>query len=150
MDGPGRPTLYQPELAERALKLCLAGATNEELADHFEVNRTTIDRWLQKHAGFAEAVKQGREVADGSVAQKLYSRAVGYTYETTKVLLYRGEPVTVPHAVHYPPDIQACIFWLRNRRRRQWLEKAVPQDEGPEWASELEAAAERARHADDE
>ena len=21
---------------------------------------------------------------------------------------------------HYPPNVQACIFWLRNRRRRTW------------------------------
>jgi hypothetical protein len=38
---------------------------------------------------------------------------------------------------------------LRNRQRRHWLEKAQPpQDDGADWPSELEAAAERARHAD--
>ena len=33
MDGPGRPTHYQEEFAEQAYKLCLAGATNDELAE---------------------------------------------------------------------------------------------------------------------
>ena len=37
MDGPGRPSLYQPEFAEQAFELCLAGATNLDLADTFEV-----------------------------------------------------------------------------------------------------------------
>jgi hypothetical protein len=40
------------------------------------------------------------------------------------VFRHRGEPVTADHTVHHPPDTQACIFWLRNRRGRHWLEKA--------------------------
>jgi hypothetical protein len=42
------------------------------------------------------------------------------------------------------------MFWLRNRQRRHWLEKAqpVPEEDGADWQSELDAVAERARHAD--
>ena len=36
MDRPGRPTLYKPEFADQAHKLCLMHATNQELADCFE------------------------------------------------------------------------------------------------------------------
>jgi hypothetical protein len=151
MAGRGRPTLYKPENAELARKFCLLGATNEDLAGLFEVARRTIDDWIATLPEFAEGVRQGRDVADAAIVQKLYSRAMGYSYETKKIFLYRGEAVTVDHTVHCPPDIQACIFWLRNRRRRDWLEKAPPpHDEAPEWGSELEAAAERARHADSE
>ena len=93
MDGPGRPSLYKPEFAEQAFELCLAGATNRDLADTFEVGHSTIDNWLQKHPEFAQAVKRGRALADGKVAHGLYSRAIGYSYETTRVVLYQGEPV---------------------------------------------------------
>jgi len=36
--------------------------------------------------------------------------------------------------LYYPPDIQACIFWLRNRRRRDWQEKgkAPPRGRRPD------------------
>ena len=37
MDGPGRPSLYEPEFTEQAFELCLAGATNQDLA--------TLSRW---------------------------------------------------------------------------------------------------------
>jgi hypothetical protein len=49
--------------------------------------------------------------------------------------------------VHYPPDIRACIFWLRNRRRRHWLEKAEPREEEEEFdmARALDAAGESMR-----
>lgn len=70
--------------------------------------------------------------------------------ETKKVFLYRGQPVTVDHTVHYPPDTQACIFRLRNRRRRHWLEKAEParEDEVEEeldFVRRLDAAGEAMR-----
>src|ERR1700722_9158763 len=120
MDGAGRPSLYKPEFAEQAYGLCLAGATNQELADGFDVGRSTIDNWLRKYPEFAQAVRSGRSLADGKVASGLYARAIGYNYEATRVLLHRGEPVTVRHIVHRPPDVRACIFWLRNRRPQQW------------------------------
>ncbi len=152
MAGPGRPTLYKPENAELARKFCLLGATNEDLAGLFEVARRTIDDWIATIPEFAEGVRQGRDVADAAVVQKLYSRAMGYSSETTKVFLYRGEPVTVPHTVHYPPDIQACMFWLRNRRRRHWLEKAERPEEEEEvdMVKALNAAGESVRAAESE
>src|SRR5882757_639610 len=148
MDGPGRPSLYEPEFAEQAFELCLAGATNRDLADTFEVGHSTIDNWLQKHPEFAQSVKRGRGLADGRVAHGLYSRAIGYTYETTRVLLHRGELITVPHTVHKPPDVRACTFWLRNRRPQQWRDgPKPPQDEGPDLSAALNEAFERARLA---
>ena len=126
----------------------MLGATSEDLADCFEVSRSTIDGWIAAIPEFAEGVRQGRDEADVAVVEKLYSRAMGYSYETKKVLLCRGEPVTVPHTVHYPPDIRACIFWLRNRRPQQWRERTAPmQDEQPDWRT-LEEDSERARAAD--
>jgi hypothetical protein len=43
-----------------------------------------------------------------------------------KYVLHRGEEKEIRHVVHYPLDVQACMFWLRNRRRRHWLERAQP------------------------
>src|SRR5258708_14181038 len=147
MDRPGRPSLYKPEFAEQAFELCLAGATNRDLADCFDVGHSTIDNWLQKHPEFAQSVKRGGALADGRVAHGLYSRAIGYTYETTRVVLYRGEPVSVPQTVHKPPDVRAGIFWLRNRCPEQWREGPKPvQDAGPDWSA-LAEASEQARLA---
>jgi hypothetical protein len=147
MDEPGRPSLYKPEFAAQAFELCLAGATNQDLADTFEVGHSTIDNWLQKHPEFAQSVKRGRALADGRVAHGLYSRAIGYTYESTRVVLHQGELITVPHTVHKPPDVRACTFWLRNRRPQQWRDGRKPvEDEGPGWSA-LAEASERARLA---
>ena len=147
MDRPGRPSLYKPEFADQAFELCLAGATNQDLADTFEVGHSTIDNWLQKHPEFAQSVKRGRALADGRVAHGLYSRAIGYTYESTRVVLHHSELITVPQTVHKPPDVRACTFWLRNRRPEQWRDGPKPvEDEGPGWSA-LAEASERARLA---
>lgn len=149
MSQRGRPTLYRPEHPDLARRLCQLGGTNDELATFFEVSRSTIDEWLRVHPEFAEAVRKGRDIIDMAVADKLLSRAMGYTHEGRKYVLHRGEEKEVRHVVHYPPDVQACVFWLRNRRRRHWQERAQPAAASGLTLSELEEASERARLMND-
>src|SRR5437899_4819797 len=86
MTGPGRPTLYKPEYAERARQLCKLGATNRMLAEHFDVARSTIDQWLATVPEFTSAVWEGREHADLAVVDGLFTRATGYTRKAEKVV----------------------------------------------------------------
>ena len=150
MTSIGRPTAYRPEFCELAHNYCLLGATNPELAGFFDVAPRTIDNWIASHPAFAEAVQEGRVVADARVARCLYERAVGYSCTVERKVLHAGEERTLSNVVHYPPDTRACIFWLRNRRRAVWSEKgaAGPDDEssGPDsLLAALDAAGERAR-----
>jgi hypothetical protein len=145
MNPRGRPSLYRPEYSDLARRACVLGATNEELASFFEVSRSTIDEWQRVHPEFAEAVHKGRDMIDMVVADKLLARAMGYTHEGKKYVLYRGEEKELRHVQHYPPDTQACIFWLRNRRRKHWQERALPPVESGLTFEELEEASERAR-----
>src|SRR5215468_11095654 len=143
MNHRGRPTLYKPEYPDLARRFCQLGGTNEDLADFFEVSRSTIDEWLRVHCDFAEAVRQGRDGIDMVVAEKLLTRIMGYTHEGRKYVLYKGEEKEVRHVVHFPPDVQACIFWLRNRRRKQWLERARPEPDNGLTFEDLEEASRR-------
>src|SRR5688572_4625032 len=114
----GRPTLYDPEMCEQAHNYCLLGATNDELAEFFHVSPATIDNWIARHADFGDAVRRGRVVADSRVARGLYDRAIGYDRTVERSVVIGGEVKPVTNTVHYPPNVQACMFWLRNRRRR--------------------------------
>jgi hypothetical protein len=122
MNSPGRPTLYKPEYAGRARELCARGATNKDLAGRFGVVRSTIDLWIASHPEFAEAVQQGRDVADASAVESLFTRVTGYNHKAEKVFLYRGEPRTATYTAHVPPETRACMYWLRNRRPEDWRE----------------------------
>jgi hypothetical protein len=143
MNHRGRPTLYQPEYPDLARRFCQLGGTNEDLADFFDVSRSTIDEWLRIHDAFAEAVRQGRDLIDMVVADKLLSRIMGYTHEGRRYVLHNGEEREVRHVVHYPPDVRACIFWLRNRRRQQWLERSQPEPDNGLTFDDLEEASRR-------
>jgi hypothetical protein len=146
----GRPTAYKPENAEIARQSCMMGATNDTLAQRFEVCRRTIDSWIATIPEFSDAVRRGREFANETVVSALFARATGMEQRMTKVFCHRGEPVTADYTVHLPPDVRACIFWLRNRRPEQWREsRPVVTEEKDEqnWVSELEAASERVRLA---
>jgi hypothetical protein len=124
MTGPGRPTLYKPEHADRARELCARGATNPDLAGRFGVARSTIGQWIATHPEFAEAVQQGRDIADASAVESLFTRVTGYNHQAEKVFLYRGEPRTATYTVHVPPETRACMVWLRNRRPEDWRAQA--------------------------
>ena len=132
MNPDGRPTDYKPEFCEQARNYCLLGATNEELGEFFGVTRRTIDNWIAHQPDFGLAVKSCRLVADSKVASGLYARAIGYERKVKRTSLYRGEALDFETNVYFPPDTQACIFWLRNRRRQTWRDgpHAATADDG--------------------
>lgn len=119
----GRPTEFKPEYCEQAAKLCALGATDYELANFFGVNTLTIYRWKNTREDFCKAVQVGKELADERVERALFSRAVGYTYESEKVFQFQGEVVRAPIVEHVPPDPGAAFNWLKNRRPEVWRDK---------------------------
>ncbi len=119
----GRPTLYKPEYAEQAHKLCLLSATDKELAAFFKVAEDSIHEWKKVHPEFSESITRGKMVADANVAKRLYERAMGYSHAEDKIFNNNGVALVVPTTKHYPPDTAACIFWLKNRQRDRWRDK---------------------------
>lgn len=126
----GRPTLYCPEYADQARKLCELGATDYELADFFEVDHVTIWRWQTRHEDFCNAVHAGKENLDKRVKRSLYQRAVGYTFETEKVFQFQGQIVRADTVEHVPPDPGAAMNWLKNRQPEEWREKIINEHGG--------------------
>jgi transposase len=126
--GRGRPTAYKQAFAAQAAKLCELGATDDELADFFEVHRATIYRWKHEHDEFCDAVKTGKDVADERVERSLYQKATGYnvTEEQAvkiKVEQHKEEVEVIQVEKHVPADTTAAIFWLKNRRKDDWRDK---------------------------
>lgn len=117
---PGRPTAYQASFVEQAKKLCALGATDAEMAGFFEVAVSTFYKWKSEFPEFSEAIKNAKAIADERVERSLYHRAVGYTFESEKVFQFQGQIVRTPTKEHVPPDTTAAIFWLKNRRSKEW------------------------------
>ena len=80
----GRTPSYTPAYCTVAYKFCLLGATNEDLAEVFEVSRNTIGNWLARYPEFKKAMQDGRDVADADVAHALLHKAKGFTHKDVK------------------------------------------------------------------
>lgn len=116
-----RPTKYKAEFEEKVYKLCLLGATDEEIADFFGVTERTINRWKKKK-GFCQAIKKGKIDADANVAESLYNRACGYKHPDVHISNYQGDITVTDIIKHYPPDTAAAFIWLKNRAG--WKDKS--------------------------
>jgi len=129
----GRPTKYNEDYHPKtALKLSLAGFTDDQMADFFEINPDTLYEWKKRYPAFSEALKNGKAVADANVASTLYQRAMGTTKKIKKAIKIReqknGEGMVekiehVEDEIYIPPDVTAIIFWLKNRQPRIWRDR---------------------------
>jgi hypothetical protein len=126
----GRPSSYKPEFAEQATKLCLLGATDEDLADFFKVSIRTIANWKTDREEFLQALKAGKDQADDRVERSLYQRAVGYTFDAVHFSSFRGKVTATEFRQHVAPDVVAQIFWLKNRRPDAWRDKQIQEVTG--------------------
>lgn len=137
----GRPPSYKKAFAKQAQKLCELGATDQEIADFFEVDVRTVYRWKHDHDEFCQALKAGKEIVDERVERSLYQRAIGYEQDEVKIFMPSGaeEPVYAPFRAKVAPDVTAAIFWLKNRRSQDWRDKSEVRnthelsEEAAEW-----------------
>lgn len=56
----GRKSSYKEEYANQALKLCLLGAIDKELAEFFGVSEQTLNKWKKDFPEFLESLKKGK------------------------------------------------------------------------------------------
>ena len=127
---------FRLEYIEQATKLAKLGATDNELADFFDVAVRVLHRWKVRYPEFFEALKVGKGDADARVVRSLYQRAVGYTIETEKVFCNtKGDVTRVPTVEHIQPSDTAAIFWLKNRDRDNWRDKQEHEHTGKDGAA---------------
>ena len=126
----GRPTKYDARYhIPWAKSLARKGLTIDEIADAMEVAKSTIYEWAKKHEEFSDALTRARSEADAMVEDSLFSRAMGQTVrETKKYVSYDQNGSPIPTRVEQvdrevPPDVTACIFWLKNRQPQLWRDR---------------------------
>lgn len=133
----GRPTEYKKEFNSLACVLCEeTGANNEKLSEAFGVSLTTIKTWFREKKDFRAQVKAGREIFNREkIEARLIDRCIGYKYTETKVKtveLKGGKKQIVKEVTQkvLPPDVNAIMFYLRNRDPKRFNEKHRQQHNG--------------------
>lgn len=72
----GRPTEYKHEYNDQAYKLCLLGATDNDLADFFNVTERTINNWKEEYQEFFQSINAGKEIAFKDFVTKVFSQSL--------------------------------------------------------------------------
>lgn len=121
---PGPKSKLDSINKEQVAKLAKAGWTEEQMADFFDVNRSTWYRWQKANPEFCEKLKSWKDEADNKVERSLYERATGgISHPEEKIVWRNGEPEVMQITKYYPPDSTAMIFWLKNRKPAEWRDK---------------------------
>lgn len=102
------------------------GLTDEEMSKAFGVSVVTWWSWKHRSAKFLKALNEGKEIADKRVEKTLYERAIGYTCPEEKIFCEKGKITRAKSFKHYPGDVTAQIFWLKNRQVKEWRENQGP------------------------
>lgn len=118
---PGPKTKYKKEYNKLGSKLAAAGFTDSEMAEMFQVSRSTLSLWKSKHVEFRESLSKWKKLADDRVEKTLYERALGTTVKEVKTSV-DGNVTTIKQV---PGDVTAMIFWLKNRNPAEWRDRHI-------------------------
>jgi transposase len=107
------------------------GLVNEQIAQNIGIHPSTLYDWQNKYPEIAEALKQGKEVIDRQVESALLKRALGYEYEEVKMIATESGGKRVEKTrKQVLPDVGAQIFWLKNRKPKEWRDKQEVEHSG--------------------
>lgn len=96
--------------------MCLLGATDAQMAAALDVSESTLNLWKLKHPGFSESIRQGKDLADGKVAESLFKVACGYKRKVIKPFIHEGQTFEHTYFEEVPPDAGAALKLLMIRR----------------------------------
>ena len=101
------------------------GLTDEQIAKNIGIGYSTLQAWKSKYRDIRDTLKRGKEVIDREVENALLKRALGYTYnEVTQEANEFGElAVSKVVTKQVSPDVTAQIFWLKNRKPKEWRDR---------------------------
>lgn len=120
----GRPSLYAEWLTEDRLKVIQmwkrAGLMDNEIAKKIGVRPQTISEWKSRFPEFAEAFKNGKEEADASAEDALFSLFKKQTLTETRVEEWtdangKKRQHVIRTTKEVAPSVSAIIFYLKAR-----------------------------------
>ena len=93
----------------------------QEIADYLGIALSTLCNYKNQFPELDDALRRSNQDAVYAVENALYKSAIGYTYLEEEVNKKTGEIVTVQK--YAKPNVNAQIFFLKNRARNKWSDR---------------------------
>lgn len=97
------------------------GLTEEQVSTNLGISVATLNVFKKKYPELAKVLKKGREIAITEIENALFKRALGFSYEETKISIRqvdgRDVKFTEKTTKYQPPDVAACSLLLKNKAR---------------------------------
>jgi len=120
----GRVSKYDTHVKPKLLLIeawARDGVTEEQMCENLDVSVSAFANYKNANVELVEALKNGKEVIDTMVENALLKAALGYDYTEEELSKFTGEAVNLRKVAH--PNTTALIFWLKNRKPKQWRDK---------------------------
>ena len=112
---------------------CRDGLVEEQIANNLGISMSTLSNYKVDHLEILDALKRGKQVVDIEVENALFKRATGYKYdEITREPeitvnedgeIIRELKITKIVTKEVVADTTAQIFWLKNRKPKEWRDR---------------------------
>lgn len=104
------------------------GLTDEDIAHNIGISRSTLKEWKKKIPDISATLNTNKAIADIRVENALYKKAIGCTVKEIVISKIKNPDGTVTETERtvereLPPDTTAGIFWLKNRKPKDWRDK---------------------------
>ena len=116
------PGKWNKSMGALAMFFASEGLTEKEISVKLNVHECTISYWKRTKPEFLESLQKGKLVYTLRVERSLIESAVGYSHPDNDIRVVDGEIVITPITKHYPPNVTAQIFYLKNRARDRWMD----------------------------
>ena len=97
------------------------GLTEYQVCKNLGISVQTLNEYKKQYPELAESLKKGRQVIITEIENALVKRALGFSYEETKVSIrdVDGHQVkfTEKTTKYQAPDVAACSLLLKNKAR---------------------------------
>lgn len=101
------------------------GLSNKQISENMGISRETLNVWSKKYPDISDSLKKGREPVVRHVENEFIKRARGYqTVDVRKEVFIdedgKKRTKIVEVTTHYPPDVSAGIFILKNYKPNKY------------------------------
>jgi len=149
----GRKSAWDTRIQPRLLEIaawCRDGLTDIEISKALGISAPTLWKYKSEKKELLDSLKTNKAIADITVENSLYKRAVGYTHTETAEEVKKDKDgkiiftLTKTVEKHIPADTRAAIRWLMNRKPDVWREQQPDHKKDIDLINVCIAAAEEA------